>query len=430
MSVDFKTTLTDLERTGRLVRIAKTVSPRYELAALMIQLGDRPALFENVAGHDLPVATNVCASRDDLCRALGIPGAELTKRIARAIDAPEEPALVEARDYRRMEPDLGALPIPTYFREDGGPYITSGVVVAEDPEYGPNASFQRMMVIGPDRLAVRIVPRHLHAYLERGIRRFAICIGAPVQVLLAAAVSCEIDKSELAIANALSEAPLVEIEGFRVPQAEIVMLAEAQNERHAEGPFVDLTGTLDIVRQEPVIRIESMYVRKDPVFHAILPGGWEHKTLMGMPREPTIWREVNRVANCTGVLISPGGCSWLHAVVQIDKQGPGDGKRAIRAAFEGHRSLKHVTVVDKDVDIHDPGDVEWAVATRFQADRDLVVLDEQTGSSLDPSSDLDTRKTAKMGLDATIPWDRDREEFLRPEPPVELDLRDFADCEE
>jgi UbiD family decarboxylase len=129
---------------------------------------------------------------------------------------------------------------------------------------------------------------------------------------------------------------------------------------------------------------------------------------MGMPREPTIYAEVNKVAHCLNVHITPGGTSWLHAVVQIAVQTPDDGRRAIDAAFRGHGSLKHVVVVDGDVDIFDTSDVEWAIATRFQADRDLVILTDQPSSSLDPSAHhVPGQKslTAKMGLDATIPWD-------------------------
>jgi UbiD family decarboxylase len=138
----------------------------------------------------------------------------------------------------------------------------------------------------------------------------------------------------------------------------------------------------------------------------------EHKLLMGLPREPTIFQAVSKVANCLNVSITPGGMSWLHAVVQIAKQGPDDGRRAIEAAFQGHRSLKHVVVVDEDVDPYDSAQVEWALATRFQADRDLVVLPDQPSSSLDPSAKLMPAgksvpagaRTAKMGLDATVPW--------------------------
>jgi len=174
-----------------------------------------------------------------------------------------------------------------------------------------------------------------------------------------------------------------------------------------EGPFIDLTETWDIVRQQPVIEIDCITHRRSPIYHALLPGGLEHKLLMGLPREPTIFQAVSEVTDCRAVSITPGGMSWLHAVVQIEKKAADDGRRAIEAAFRGHGSLKHVVVVDADVDPFDSMAVEWAVATRFQADRDLMIYENQPSSSLDPSAALvpgQKARSAKMGLDATIPW--------------------------
>jgi UbiD family decarboxylase len=150
---------------------------------------------------------------------------------------------------------------------------------------------------------------------------------------------------------------------------------------------------------------------------------------MGMPREPTIYAEVNKVTRCTGVAITPGGASWLHAVVQIDKQKPDDGRKAIEAAFRGHSSLKHVWVVDIDIDILDPISVEWAVATRFQADKDLMIFDNKPGSSLDPSGihvPGQKSRTAKMGLDCTIPWGANHEKFQK-ESYGDVDLGAYLD---
>jgi UbiD family decarboxylase len=128
---------------------------------------------------------------------------------------------------------------------------------------------------------------------------------------------------------------------------------------------------------------------------------------MGLPREPAIYTEVSKVCRCLNVLLTPGAGTWLHGVVQIEKRGADDGRRAIEAALRGHPSMKHVVVVDEDIDIYDPLDVEWAIATRFQAHRDLVVLEHQSGSSLDPSATHvpgEKTQTTKMGLDATVPW--------------------------
>jgi len=217
---------------------------------------------------------------------------------------------------------------------------------------------------------------------------------------------------ELSIANALRPTPLVKCRSvdLEVPaDSEFVLEGRMTRRTAAEGPFLDLTETWDIVRQQPVIEIDCLTHRHDAIYHALLPGRLEHKLLMGMPREPTIYAAVNQVCRCKNVFMTTGGMSWLHAVVQIVKQAPDDGRKAIAAAFQGHTSLKHVVVVDEDVDPFDPTEVEWAIATRFQADRNLVMLADQPSSSLDPSAihiPGQKTRTAKMGLDATIPWYR------------------------
>jgi UbiD family decarboxylase len=217
-------------------------------------------------------------------------------------------------------------------------------------------------------------------------------------------------EDELAIAHALAPTPLARCVtlDLEVPaECEIVLEGRITAELADEGPFIDLTETWDIVRQQPVIEIDCITHRRAPIYHALLPGGLEHKLLMGLPREPTIFQAVAEAVDCRAVSITPGGMSWLHVVVQIAKQGPEDGIRAIEAAFLGHSSLKHVVVVDDDVDPFDSASVEWAIATRFQGDRGLVVLEDQPSSSLDPSAKLvpgQKARSTKMGLDATIPW--------------------------
>ena len=140
-----------------------------------------------------------------------------------------------------------------------------------------------------------------------------------------------------------------------------------------------------------------------------------------MPREPTIFKAVNEVVRCADVNVNPGGCSWLHAIVQIDKQAEDDGRKAIEAAFAGHRSCKHVYVVDQDIDIYDPLSVEWAMATRFQGDRQMIIKEKEPGSSLDPSAEAGTKMTTKIGFDLTKPLGEGREMFEKvPYPAVEL----------
>jgi 2,5-furandicarboxylate decarboxylase 1 len=421
----FRTFIERIESSGHLVKIAKPVDAVYEIATIAKLLKGKPILFERVKGHKMPVVSNLCATRESVCLGLGIEKPQLIHRLADAIDRPRTPEVVEATGYREFEPDLGRLPVLTYYRSDGGPYIASGIVVASDPQYGMNASYHRAMVRGKDQLVFRVLERHLHAYMKRGLREFTFCIGNSMPVMLAGAISVEIGKSELAIANALADCPLIEIAGHLVPQSEIIIVCEWTGDLADEGPFVDLTETLDIVRKQPAARVKRIFMRENPVFHAIVPGDLEHKTLMGMPREPTIFREVSKECECVDVRVTQGGCSWLHAAVQIRKRHDDDGKRAIEAAFRGHASMKHVFVVDADIDLDDPLQIEWAMATRFQADRGMVVKAREKGSSLDPSSDLETKETTKVGFDLTIPSLARSHEFTKVKPPLNVDLNDY-----
>ena len=153
--------------------------------------------------------------------------------------------------------------------------------------------------------------------------------------------------------------------------------------------------------------------RRECIFQALLPSGSEHRLLMGFAREAKIWDAVKNVApNVTAVNLTAGGCGWLHAAISIEKQIEGDSKNVILAAFAAHPSLKHVVVVDSDVNIYDPVEVEWAIATRFQGDKGLIVLPHMPGSTLDPSGDQETGMTTKIGIDATM-LSQFREKFMK-----------------
>ena len=416
----------ELQKKDMIKTIHKEVDTRYEIATILKQLDGTPLYFEKVKGFSMPVVGNICSTRELVSLGLQIKKEDIIPHFSQAISHPQDPLVSQSKNYHEISPNLSNLPILTYYPFDGGPYIASAVIVANDAEYGINASYHRLMAIEDDKVVMRILPRHFHEYLARGLQEFAICIGNSIPVLLASAVSTSIKVSELSIANALLKESLIEIDGHRVPQSEIVMIAEMTGDTHEEGPFLDLTETPDIVRQQPVAQIKKIYVKEKPVFHALLPGGLEHKVLMGMPREPTIYHEVSQVCQCHDVLITPGGCSWLHGVIGITKRRPEDGKKAIEAAFRGHKSMKHVFVVDDDINIHDPHEVEWAMATRFQGDKDMVIKKEK-GSSLDPSSDLETRLTTKIGFDLTIPLDQDPKKFKKPEPPLAINADDYLD---
>src|SRR3989338_2522052 len=417
-----------LRREGRMLELKKPCSLKLELASVMKELDGRVVYTNRIP--ELPGAEavgNVFSTKDLVAEYLGAKKEELVVRLIHTINNPTKPELTSAGNAPVLEVtepmvDLSKIPIPFHAPKDGGPYFSSAVVISNDREYGRNCSFHRLMVIGKDTVVARILKRHLDEYLLRADGKgldVAIVVGAPINVLLAAATSVEIGKDELSIANSLASLQTVKLgNGIEMPaDCEYAFEAKITSELHDEGPFVDMTETYDIVRKQRVVKITAVHHRKNPLFHVLLPGGLEHKILMGMPREPTIWNEVSKAAECTGVNITPGGCSWLHAVIAIRKKSEEDGKKAIEAAFLGHHSLKLAIVVDEDIDIYDPMQVEWALATRFQAKSGLVVKEKEKGSSLDPSADPNTRETSKIGLDATKPLVAKGKDFTRAQMP-------------
>ena len=383
-------------------------------------------LFENLReaqGHR--IAVNLL-TRPRLCAALSIEPEDFIDLLGWAMKNPSEPKIVDTGpvlENPQDSPKLTQLPIPHHWREDRGRYMSSSVIIAE---YGGirNMSFHRQFLRDDNHLVARIVPRHL--YSMTGEARAAgeevnvAIINAPDPVvLLAAAMSFDTNIDELTIASALHEKvygkPLELVtlpNGLQVPaSAEYAMWGRITTQNDDEGPYVDITGTVDDIRQEPVIEIDGITHRTNPIFHALIPAEAEHKTLMGLPRAPTIKSAVSEVCECIDVHMTEGGGGWLAAVVKIRVQKEGDGKRAIQAALDGHRSMKMVTIVDEDIDITDPVRVEWAMMTRWQPDSDSIILSNQKGSSLDPSR-LNDGNTAKIGIDATIPWGYDRSGFM------------------
>lgn len=434
--MEFRKFLRTLDESGELTRINKEVSPEYEMAGVIEALCEKPVFFENVKDSSFSVVAGLVSSKEIIARALNLKKVHLLHNLSSALENPLPPKVVERGECQEIvekEVDLTKLPIMRYTEKDGGKYIASAVSIVRDPELGRNMSFHRLMLIGKNKFVARIVEdRGTDTALRRagGELDISICIGNSTAVLLSAATSLPKGVDELGMTNTLEQTELVKCKtnDLEVPRnSEFVLEGRITKERVPEGPFLDATGTIDKIRQQPVIEIKCITHRENAIYQTILPGRHEHQFLMGMPKEPTIFNEVNRVCNCRDVYITPGGCSWLHAVVQIKKQNPDDGKKAVSAAFKGHKSLKHCVIVDEDIDIYDSNDVEWAVATRFQADKDIVILPNQRGSSLDPSGDLTEGKkarTCKMGLDATIPTGKTDKSFVK-EQYRKVDLNRF-----
>ncbi len=405
------------------VAVEQAVSPIYEAAKILHEHQDKTVFFERVEGSKLKVVGNLCPSRERICSVLGTNREAYIKHVLKAIDNPIEPKVVdEAPCYEVKEKDLNALPILWHFRGDAGRYMTSSIVIAKDPEYGRNASVHRLLVLDGHRVSARLVERHLFLYQKRAEERgepleVAIAIGVHPAVMYSAAYSVPQGYDEFRLASALLRRPLemarCKTVDLEVPAASEVVLEGRilPGERVAEGPFVDITGTYDIVRQQPVIEITHIAHRKNAIYHAILPSGMEHRMLMGMPREPKIYSQVSKAVDVTNVCLTDGGVNWLHGAISIRKKTEEDPRKAIQLALQAHPSMKHVVIVDEDIDIFDPKSLEFALATRFQADEDIVLIKNAKGSSLDPSAKEDGI-TAKTGFDATKPL-AEKEAFER-----------------
>jgi 2,5-furandicarboxylate decarboxylase 1 len=419
----------------RLLVLGPGIGLRFELAAIAKRLdGRRATLFPRPGGHPIPVVSGIVSDRGWMAEAMGVEPRELLARYQEAALAPvpwRETASSPAHEVVHRKVDLGRLlPLPVHNEHDGGPYVSAGLMITRNPRTGrQNVSIHRCQLSGPDRLGVLLLPRHTHMFFEmaeEGGRPLeaAIVIGIDPLTLLASQAIAPIDVDELEIAGALQRRPLPVVKcltsELRVPaEAEIVIEGRLlPGVREPEGPFGEFPQYYGERADHHVMEVDAVTHRRDAIFHTIVGGGLEHLLLGAIPREATLLAHLKRsFPNVLDVHLASGGVCRYHLYVQVRKRQEGEAKNIMLGAFAGHYDVKHVIVVDEDVDIHDRDQVEWAVATRFQADRDLVIVPESQGSRLDPS----TRDGvgAKMGLDATKPLAAGEMKFKRIRVPGE-----------
>jgi UbiD family decarboxylase len=403
-----------MRESGQVIDIDRTVDTVFE-AAKMARATDSLLFFHQLDGSR--GVMNVTASRKALSCALSIPEQDMVRRLS---IAEYQGSVIREGSVHTRSPDIGKLPVMKHYPGDAGKYITSGIVFSR---YGDleNASIHRMLVLGERKVSARLVEgRHTNALhraaLENGDRLpVAVAIGVHPAVTVACCTRVPRGKELPYAAELLGGEIRVRRcdNGVLVPDAEIVLEGFIGKETAPEGPFVDITGTYDMVREQPVIEFTGMELKPDFIYHGILPGGNEHRLLMGVPYEPSIFRAVAGVTEVKNVVLTTGGCGYFHAIIQIRKQTQGDAKNAVMAALSAHTSLKHVVVVDDDIDPTDLDDVEFAIATRVRGDRDIMVVTGVRGSSLDPSQSEDGTNV-KVGIDATMPLGREKE-FRRAE---------------
>ena len=401
--------ISQMRECGEVIDYEGPVAADYE-ASRLAHGTDRLLVFHNLEGKR--GVMNVTATRKALSLALAIPENEMVRRLSAA---EYQGSVIREGTLPMSTPDLTKIPIMKHFPGDAGKYITAGIVFSRYGEI-ENASIHRMLVLGEKKVAARLVEgRHtytLHrAAQEKGDRLpVAVAIGVHPAVTIASCTRVPKGK-ELSYAAELLGGEIRVFQcpnGVLVPDAEIVFEGYIGGETTREGPFVDITGTYDTVREQPVIEFTGMHLKRDFIYHGILPAGNEHKMLMGAPYEPSIYRAVAGVTEVRNVILTTGGCGYFHAVIQIRKQTQGDGKNAILAALAAHTSLKHVVVVDEDIDPSDLADIEFAIATRVRGDKDLIMVSGARGSSLDPCQAEDGTNV-KVGIDATMPLGREAE---------------------
>ena len=446
--------LRHLAATDRLATLKENIPLEHRLAAIAKRLdGSKAAYFPKPGGHDIGIISGFMSQRAWMAEAMGVPQSELLARYRHAAENPRPWVEIEngAPCQQVVHRDIDVrrlLPIPTHSEHDSGPYITAGLVIARNPATGiQNVSINRIQVHGERHMALLMLPRHLHAFYKAAegagqALPIAIAIGVDPLTLLASQAITPIDHDELEIASALHADPLQVVKclsnDVRVPaHSEIVIEGRIlPGKRHMEGPFGEFPKYYSEKEQREVIEVDLITHREKPLYHTIVPAEMEHLLLGGIPREATLLGHLQGShPQVQDVHLSVGGVCRYHLYVRLRKTHEGLPKNVILSAFGAHYDIKHVVVVDEDVDVHDPQQVEWAVATRFQASRDLVVVQGAQGSVLDPSTtlyappqgrDADEAAvqglSAKMGLDATRPVHYEGHVFTKVRIPGEQDV--------
>ncbi|MBB3911491.1 UbiD family decarboxylase [Sphingomonas desiccabilis] len=418
-----------LQETGRLAVGKPGLRLQHELAAIAQKLdGAQATFFPRPSDRPISVISGIVSDRGWMAEALGVAPEDLLGHFQQAAEAPlawREVDDAPAQEIVHRDVDiLKQLPVPTHNEHDNGAYITAGILIARDPETGvQNVAIHRCQISGPNRIGILLLPRHTDHFYRKAEAsgkplEIAICVGVSPACLLASQAIVPLGHDELEIAGALGHAPLEVVRcvtnDVRVPaDAEIVLEGRIlPKTREMEGPFGEFPQYYGEPGERHVIEIDAITHRREPLFHTIVGGGYEHLLLGAIPREATILSTLQRsFPGVMDVHLALGGVGRYHLYVKLKKTQEGEGKNVLLGAFAAHYDIKHAVVVDTDVDIHDPREVEWAVSTRFQADRDLVVISDSQGSKLDPSTDKGLG--AKMGLDATIPVDAPEMKFKR-----------------
>jgi 2,5-furandicarboxylate decarboxylase 1 len=427
MTKDLRSFINDLETKSPddIVRVSKPIAARYEISALLTRLETLkrfPLLYcKNVTGCDAPVVVNAQASRRLMAHALECHPRDLARQFAERQSKTVAPVEIDNAPVHEVirlgdDIDLARIPLLTHYDVNAAPYITAGIVVAADPETGVrNTSYNRLMMAGKRELRIFMaIGRHLWTLHNKVEQRneplpIAIIIGVHPLFSLGAQAFTPSTEDEYAVIGGMMAEPLRVAPAKTVPllipaDAEIIIEGLIlPNVRRIEGPFGEFTGHAVPSDDRPVIEVTAVTHRRGYIFQDIHAGYTEHKLMGAVPREAALLKAVRQtVPTVKDICMPVSGTCRFHAYISIAKRAPGQAKNAICAALAADMLLKHVVIVDDDIDVFDEERVLWAVANRFQADRGLVVIANAQGSELDPSAGTGG-VNAKMGLDATKP---------------------------
>ncbi len=417
---NFRSWIESWEKRGWLTRIRKPVDARYILGGVTKKLGkEKAVLFEQVSEYSIPLVSNFIFSREALATSLGMEEKDLIPRLQKAMEKPQPCEVIEKAPFKEnvltqhLNP-LKLFPIPTYHEKDAGPYITGGILVAKDPETGiRNVSIHRIRVFDDGVMSLLILPRHLDLCLQKAVKlkrplEVAVAIGVDPFTLLASQAILPFGVDELEVANAMREGSSLKLAKCATVDLEVPADSEIVLEgvidpydTRVEGPFGEFPRYYSPAAARPTLKLSAICHRNKPVYYSILPAAREHLLLGAIPREASVLVDVQRAApSVRGVHLTYGGTCRYHLIISMAKRHDGEPRVAMLAAMANNADIKHVIVVDDDIDIFDMEQVEWAMATRFQGDRDLMVIPRVQVSNLDPSA---LGFGTKVGFDATAP---------------------------
>lgn len=438
--LSFRSALQRLDAAGQLLKVEDEVGWDLELTSILNSQPGRAMLFKHVKGYDIPVMGNFLGSERNVLTIYQQDVAGLRQFIADGLANPMPPKRVDAGPVQKVvyeNPDLAKLlPLPRYTPNDGGRYISAGVVIAKDPETDIyNASYHRFMHIEGNRLLINIdLGRHLRVLWERAKAKgellpIAVVLGPDIGLLYAGAITgvqLPFDMDEYHVASGIQRRPVELVGGLTVPlevpaNAEVVLEGVIlPYDEMDEGPFMDFIGLYTDVSPAPVVKITCLYHRQDPIWHIIMD---KENSMLGKPVfEGSIMTVVKAAAPCvTDVALTAGGVYRFHLNIAVKKRSAADEgyqRNAIYAAITALRALDRVVVVDDDIDIRDPVDVEWALATRWDASKGLILMPASRGNEMVPISESGVR--TKVGIDATLPYGFSKHHKRTPMQPANL----------